>query len=107
MPYGDGLLIALLDKVTAAVDNTRPSFSVAQSPTVIAAADITVPLKVLSVAIVVVPAGTQNILVFAFVAPPMSATIELAAVFKVEVVRKIYRPAPFRFKVPVKLTAPV
>ncbi len=78
-----------MDSVAAAVVNTRPSCSVVLAPTVIAAADIMVPLNVVSAARVVAPPGTQNTLVLAVVAPPVNATIALAAVSNVESVRKM------------------
>ena len=98
-------MITLFLSVTALADKTRPFCKVAMSPIVIAAeVVITVPINALFAPKVVGAVGTQN--TFDADAPPLSATIELAEVSRVELVRKIYRPGPFIVKVPVIVIEP-
>jgi len=105
MPYG--LAIVLVFSVTALPDNARPGANVELAPTVIAALDVmTVPMNVLSAAIVVAPTGTQNTLALAAVAVPVNCTTALAAVVNVPGVRKMYTPGAFKLRIPVILIAP-
>ena len=105
MPYG--LAIVLVFSVTALPDNARPGANVELAPTVIAALDVmTVPMNVLSAAIVVAPPGTQNTLALAAVAVPVNCTTALAAVVNVPGVRKMYTPGALKLRIPVILIAP-
>lgn len=97
-PYGVGLVIVLVDSVTAALVNTRPFTKVSPSPSVIAPADRMVPTH----GVIGVPSEaeptTQNTLVLAFVAVPPNTTVELAAGVNAPPVRMMYTPGPFSVK---------
>lgn len=82
--------IVLVLSVTAAPDNVRPGNNVVLAPTVIAAFEpMMVPRNVFVAPIEVVPAGTQNTLVFeAFAAPP-NDTVIVAAEVSAPVERKM------------------
>ena len=91
--------------VTALADRTRPFCKVAISPMVMAAEVVMmVPTNALFAPKVVGAVGTQK--TFAADAPPIKATMELAELFKVELVRKIYKPGPLILKVPVIVIEP-
>lgn len=88
------MVIVLVSRFTALLENTRPPSNVVVAPNVLAAlaAGMMVPRNVLPVPIEAAPVGTQNILVLVSFAAPDNATVILFAEVNAPVERKTYTP---------------
>jgi len=107
MPYG--MMIVLVDSVTAAPDNARPGINVVVAPKVIAALapGMMVPRNVLPLPIETAPVGTQKTLVLVAFAVPPNATVTLTAEVNPPVARKMYTPGVVSVRLEPTDIAPV